>query len=90
MILEQVATRLNTTPAQLERDSLQVYLERKLRLVESELFTLAHRYGVRTVAELDQAVQAGRFHESEAFDDYFRFDYLEDQRRGLLDMMRQL
>ncbi len=90
MILEQVATRLNTTPAQLERDSLQVYLERKLRLVESELFTLSHRYGVRTVAELDQAVQAGRFHEPEAFDDYFRFDYLEDQRHVLLDMMGQL
>jgi hypothetical protein len=78
MTLEQVATRLNMTPAQLER---------KLRLVESELFTLAHRYGVRTVAELDQAVQAGRFHEPEAFDDYFRFDYLEDQRHVLLDMM---
>ncbi|WP_423225698.1 hypothetical protein [Candidatus Amarolinea aalborgensis] len=90
MILEQVATRLNTTPAQLERDSLRLYLERKLRLVESELFTLAHRYGVRTVAELDQAVQAGRFHEPEAFDDYFRFDYLEDQRHVLLDMVGQL
>ncbi|MBK9093600.1 MAG: hypothetical protein WAW03_12455 [Anaerolineae bacterium] len=90
MILEQVATRLNTTPAQLERDSLQLYLERKLRLVESELFTLAHRYGVRTVAELDQAVQAGRFHEPEAFDDTFRFDYLEDQRHILLEMMGQL
>lgn len=42
---------------------------------------------MRTVAELDQAVQAGRFHEPEAFDDYFRFDYLGDQRHILLDMV---
>ena len=31
MLLEQVAIRLNTTPERLERDSLRVYLERKLR-----------------------------------------------------------
>ena len=62
MLLTQVATRLNTTPEQLERDSLRVYLERKRRVTESELFVLARRYGVETVFELDEAVRAGRFH----------------------------
>ena len=90
MLLDQVATRLNTTPERLERDSLRVYLERKLRVTESELFLLAERFGVRTVFELDAAVQAGRFHEPEAFEDYFRFDYLEDQRESLRDLLTQL
>ena len=35
------------------------------------------RYSVQTVGEFDAAVQAGRFHEPESFEDYFRFDYLE-------------
>ncbi len=90
MLLDQVATRLNTTPEQLERDSLRVYLERKLRLTESELFLLAERYGVRTVFDLDAAVQAGRFHEPEAFEDYFRFDYLEGERESLRELLSQL
>ena len=90
MLLDQVATRLNTTPERLERDSLRVYLERKLRVTESELFLLAERYGVQTVFELDAAVQAGRFHETEAFEDYFRFDYLEDERESLRDLLTQL
>ena len=90
MLLEQVATRLNTTPERLERESLRLYLERKLRLVESELFSLAHRYGVQTVFELDEAVQAGRFHESEAFEDYFRFDHLESERDTLRELLEQL
>jgi hypothetical protein len=46
MVLEDVATRLETKPAQLERDSLRLYVERRLRLVESELFGLARSYGV--------------------------------------------
>jgi len=90
MLLDQVATRLNTTPERLERDSLRVYLERKLRVTESELFLLAERFGVRTVFELDAAVQAGRFHEPEAFEDYFRFDFLEDERESLRELLTQL
>ena len=82
MLFEQVAVRLDTTPEQLERDSL--------RLVESELFSLAHRYGVQTVFELDEAVQSGRFHEPEAFEDYFRFDYLESERDTLHGLLEQL
>ena len=81
MLLEQVATRLNTTPDRLEHDSLRVYLEHKLRVTESELFLLARGYGVQTISEFDAAVQAGRFHESESFEDYFRFDYLESGAR---------
>ena len=90
MLLEQIAERLKTAPGTLERESLRVYLERRLRQTESELFTLAHRYGVETVAELDAAVQAGRFHENEAFEDYFRFDYLEDERRILSELLAEL
>ena len=90
MLLDEVAVRLNLTPAQLERESLRAYLERRLRLVESELFVLAQRYGLETVEELDQAVQAGRFHEPDTFEDYFRFDFLEDEKDALQDLLARL
>jgi len=90
MLLEQMAERLHTTPAELERESLRLYLERRLRFTESELFLLAQRYGVETVFELDEAVRAGRFHETETFEDYFQFDYLESQRDSLREMLEHL
>jgi hypothetical protein len=90
MLLDEVAVRLNLTPAQLERDSLRVYLERRLRLVESELFSLAQRYGLQTIEELDQAVRAGHFHEPESFEDYFRFDFLEAEIEPLQELLAKL
>jgi hypothetical protein len=90
MLLEQVAARLNTPPAELERESICAYLERRLRLVESEFFSLAHRYGVESVAELDQAVRDGRLSESEGFEDYFHFDFLESERDILVELREQL
>ncbi len=74
----------------MERDSLRLYLERKLRLVESDLYVLAQRYGIQTVSELDEAVQSGRFHEPESFEDYFHFDYLESERDSLRELLKQL
>lgn len=90
MLLDEVAVRLNLTPAQLERESLRVYLERRLRLVESELFGLAQQYGVNTIDELDEAIRAGRFHEADAFEDFFRFDYLEAEIDSLQELLAKL
>ena len=89
-LLERAATRLNVIPEKLERESLQAYLERNLRLVESELFMLAQRYGVQTVTELDKAVQSGRFHEKDAFKDFFRFDHLENERQAIRELLEPL
>jgi len=90
MLIEQVAQRLRTKPEVLERESLKLYLEKKLRVIESELFLLAHRYGVRDVAELDEMIKQGRFHENEAFEDYFDFDYLEHERDKLSQLLEGL
>jgi hypothetical protein len=90
MLIEQVAQRLRTKPEVLERESLKLYLEKKLRVIESELFLLAHRYGVRDVTELDEMIKQGRFHEDEAFEDYFNFDFLEYERDKLLQLLGEL
>ena len=90
MLLEKVASQLNVQPEKLERESLKIYLERQLRMVESELFNLAQRYGVQSVFELDEKIQQGTFHEAEAFEDYFRFDYLESQRCKLAEILATL
>ncbi|MCC6498877.1 MAG: hypothetical protein IT313_01275 [Anaerolineales bacterium] len=90
MLVEQIAEQLNLVPETLERESLKVYVQKSLRLIESELFSLAQRYGVQSVTELDEKIQQGAFHEEEAFDDFFRFDYLESERRKRLEILAAL
>ncbi len=87
---DTIALKLRMSPQELERASLRLFLRHRLRRVESQLLSLAHKYGVRTVAELDGLVQSGRLHEAEAFEDYFEFDYLEAERDALLDSLREL
>jgi hypothetical protein len=90
MLIEQIAQKLETEPQTLERDSLRLYVERKIRVIESELLRLAHKYGVQNVTELDEMIRQGKYHEDEAFEDYFEFDNLESERDALVNVLESL
>jgi hypothetical protein len=87
---EEIALKLQLTPEELERESLRLFLNHRLRLIESQLLSLAGKYQVQTVTELDALVQSGQIHEAEAFEDYFEFDHLEAERDALLDSLKEL
>lgn len=87
---ESIALRLRLSPRELERESLRLFLRHQLRRIESQLLSLAHRYGVHTVTEFDRLVQSGQVHEAEAFEDYFEFDNLEAERDTLLEALEEL
>jgi hypothetical protein len=90
MLIEQIAQKLETKPQTLERESVRLYVEKKLRVVESELLRLAHKYGVQNVTELDEMIRQGKYHEDEAFEDYFEFDNLESERDKLVNVLESL
>ena len=90
MLLNDIAEKFDTTPEQIQQESLRLYLERRKRFVESELLALGFRYDVQTVEQLDSAIKSGRFHEAEAFEDYFRFDYLESELDSVRELLAQL
>jgi hypothetical protein len=87
---ESIAIKLKLSPQELEQASLRLFLNHRLRLIESQLLGLAHKYGVQTVTELDDLVQTGQIHETEAFEDYFEFDHLEAERDVVLDLLKEV
>jgi hypothetical protein len=89
-LIQEIAKRLNTTPQDLQRESLKLYLAQKLRVIESELYELGVKYGVKTVAELDNLVKQGKLHEDTTFEDYFKFDNLEAERDKILEILGNL
>ena len=90
MIYEDIATKLQLSPQELEHESLKVFLQHRLRLVESQLLSLSQKYGVNTVTELDSLIRSGGIHEAEAFEDFFSFDHLEAERDAILEAIKTL
>ncbi|MEA3415811.1 MAG: hypothetical protein U9R02_06595, partial [Thermodesulfobacteriota bacterium] len=75
---------------ELIRESVRAYLMQKLSKVESEIFLLAKKYGVKDVFELDSRVKAGFVSEGDAYDDYFAFDSLEADRDKLKKLLKEI
>jgi hypothetical protein len=90
MLTDAIARKLGIAPKELERESLQAYLEARRRQVEAQLFQLATKHGVRTVQEFDAAVQEGKIREAEGFEDFFAFDQLEAERDKILEALNSL
>ena len=80
-VIETAAGTLHMKPDELLKESLRVFVEQKLAVVEAEIFSIAKKYGVKDVFELDQRIEEGLLSESEAYDDYFHLDHLEAERQ---------
>lgn len=89
MTLTAIAKQLNMAPKILEKESLKYFLLKKLLETETEFFTLARKYKVKSIKEFDSLIKAGKLHESdETREDFFRIDYLEAKRDTLKKLIR--
>ncbi len=90
MTNQTIAKELGMDPRSLERESLKTYLEKQLHLVEGELFSLSIKYGIKDFDEFNRKVLAGKIHEDENWEDYFKFENLEAKRDKILKILNSL
>ncbi len=62
----------------------------KLRLVESELFRITSKYGIKTVSDLDKLVSKGKLSEKVVGEDLFLFDHFFSQKKALEKKLSEL
>jgi len=61
-----------------------------LRLVESEIFRVASRHGVKSVDELDNLIAKGKLSEGKVGEDLFRLDHLISEKARLEKELKKL
>jgi len=89
-VIDVTAKELNMNSDELIKEGVRTYLEKLLAKVETEIFILAKKYGVKDVFELDSRVKDGFISEQDAYDDYFAFDNLEADRDKIKKLLKEL
>jgi hypothetical protein len=82
-VIDNLARDLHIEPGELIKKGVRSFLNKRLSAVESELFLLAKKYGVKDVFEFDKKIKEGKFSEDEVFEDYFKFDNLQAEKNKL-------
>ena len=89
-VIDKVAKEFHMKPGELLKESLKSYLNQKLAKIESEIFIIAKKYGVKDVFEFDSRVKEGLLKEKDAYDDYFILDNLEAEREKINKILEKL
>lgn len=66
-----------------------IFIER-LRLIESELFRLASKYGIKSARELDGLIENGKLSEEKIGEDLFIFDHILSEKEKIEKELRKL
>lgn len=70
--------------------SLAIILIEKLRLIESEIFLISSKHGVKTIDELDLFVKKGKLSEETLGEDLFMFDTLLTEKQDIEKKLAKL
>ena len=88
--ISKIASILQITPEELERESLETYLHIRLKRCESELFNLARKYGVSSIEDFEEEYKRGNIEEERTWEDFFRLDHLEAKRESIRDALGEI
>lgn len=75
--VEKIAKELTVSPEELQRRSLQAFIERERRLVQLDIADLQDRYSVQTAAELAAEIEQGKVYAHPAWEESIEWDRLE-------------
>ena len=89
-VIDSVAKELHMSPNELVKEGVKTYLKQKLSKIETEIFILAKKYGVKDVFELDSRAQEGLISEKDAYYDYFAYDNLAADREKIKRLLEEI
>jgi len=75
--VKQIARELTVSPEELQRRSLQAFIERERRLTSLDIADLQDRYGVQTAAELADKIEGGEVYAHPAWEELIEWERLE-------------
>ncbi len=87
-VIDTVARRLGISAEKLEREAVEIWLKRRLALVEAEMAEILAKYNVRSAEELEERIRRGKVAEHPAWEDLIVLKRLLEEKRKLNEALR--
>lgn len=75
---------------ELVSQSVKAYIRSELGKIESQLYTLYNKYKIKSIKELEHAIETGEVVESDVLNDLTRIDYLEYEKTKMMNFFRDV
>ena len=76
--------------SELVSQSVKAYIRSELGKIESQLYILYHKYKIKSIQEMEHAIEKGEVIESDVLDDLIKIDYLESEKTKMMNFFEML
>ena len=88
--VRKIAEEFSLSEEALTRDSLRAFLLEQLRTLDAERQARCAKFGVTTLAEMDELLKQGAVTEEEILEDFQHVDYLTTRMERVKKMLEEL
>lgn len=86
--VNELSKKIGIKEDELVAAGIRAYIKSELGKIEAQLHTLYHKYGIKSIKELERAIEKGTVVESDVFEDLTKIDYLEAEKTKLKKLIR--
>ncbi len=90
IILGEAAEALGVSVKELKRRSLAALLEKELRSLRAEIFSICQKYGVASWEGMNELIITDELEEGKILDDFQRVDHLTAKAKRLATLLEQV
>ena len=89
-VLHKLSKEMGIKESELVNQSVKAYIRSELGKIESQLYTLYNKYKIKSIKELEHAIEKGEVIESDVLNDLTRIDYLESEKTKMMNFFRDV
>jgi hypothetical protein len=88
--IPKISSMLNISQEDLEKESVKTYLHIRLVHCESEIFSIAKKYGISSIEEFEERYKKGEIEEEGTWEDFFKLDHLEAEKKSIKKALEEV
>ncbi|NOR59159.1 MAG: hypothetical protein GQ469_00785 [Methanosarcinales archaeon] len=89
-VLHKLSKEMGIKESELVNQSVKAYIRSELGKIESQLYLLYHKYKIKSIQELEHAIEKGEVVESDVLDDLTKIDYLESEKTKMMNFFKDV
>ncbi|MBU4222728.1 MAG: hypothetical protein KKD46_00790 [Euryarchaeota archaeon] len=86
--VHKLSKEIGINEKELVTAGVKAYVRFELGKIEAKLHALYHKYNIKSIKDLEHAIEKGEVVESDVFEDLTRIDYLEAEKTKLRRLIR--
>jgi len=89
-VQQKLSKIFEVSASEIQRKAYLLMIDDKISEIETVMFKILNKHGIKDIFEFDEYFKAGKIAESEGWEDFFQLDGLMTEKRELIEIKEKI